>query len=304
MKNIQFRNITLISFVFLVITISGFLVFSWLMNIETDKPSISIKNEVDKPVIYFGVIARYSPRKIYQGYQPFMDYLTHNSPYQYELILSRDYNETVEKLIKGEVDFASLGNYTYINAKKKHDIKCIAKPYNMNGELAFYDNIVVRDTCQFRDITDFIGKNFAFASEQSFSFWLTKAILLDKGMKLSDLGKYQNFKHHDIVAEKVIKGEYDIGMIKGLAAKKYIDKGLKIIYTSDPIPGVPIVAAPHIDMQKYTITQNLLLAIKSDIDSGKLLTNDWDKEISNGFTTAQDSDYDYSRKIIERAQSE
>ena len=42
----------------------------------------------DKPVIYFGVISRYPPRKIYEGYQPIMDYLTHHSEYLFKLKLN------------------------------------------------------------------------------------------------------------------------------------------------------------------------------------------------------------------------
>ena len=68
---------------------------------------------VDKQIRYFGVISRYTPREIFAGYQPIMDFLTENTPYQFELLLNNSYEGTAEQLGKGEIVIASLGSLVY-----------------------------------------------------------------------------------------------------------------------------------------------------------------------------------------------
>jgi len=94
----------------------------------------------EKPVIHFGVIPRYNPTIMYRSYQPMMDYLTANTPYRFELKLSRNYHEAVEFLQNGTTPVASLGDVTFEEAHQKFGAEPILRPLNANRE-AFYHSL-------------------------------------------------------------------------------------------------------------------------------------------------------------------
>jgi len=249
--------------------------------------------------VYFGVISRYSPRSILAGYEPLMQYLTENTPYHFRLRLSRTYLETVQQLAEGDVDFASLGNYTYIQARKMNAVRCIAVPLNERGTLDNHDDIIVQEDSPIRSIEDLKGKSFAFASRQSFSAWMGIWMLYENGIRLTDLSGYDHLSYHDLVAEKVLRGDYDAGMVKTIVADQYRSSGLRVLARSPAIPGVPLVASKHVDSNKVEIVLKALLDLESRIASGDLSTDGWDKEVAYGFRPGQDSLYRFPREILE-----
>jgi phosphonate transport system substrate-binding protein len=62
-------------------------------------PSIPIAEPAE--TVYFSAITLYHPIVIYQKYQPLMNYLTKNTPYKFELMLSQDYRDIISFLKDG-----------------------------------------------------------------------------------------------------------------------------------------------------------------------------------------------------------
>ncbi len=60
-----------------------------------------------KQTVYFGVIPRDNPRILYEKYQPLLDYLAGQTPYTYELVLKKNYEDTVNALGNGEMDLGT-----------------------------------------------------------------------------------------------------------------------------------------------------------------------------------------------------
>ena len=147
MNNIKKRII--ISFgtgVLLLVAVSVW-IYYYAIDIETPFPEIinpsqAAADSLSKPVVYFGVISRYSPNIIYKGYQPLMDYLTANTGYRFELRLSSSYEETVQQLVNGNVDAAFLGSFIYLKARREYGIKCILKPLNDNFKPFFHSVLI------------------------------------------------------------------------------------------------------------------------------------------------------------------
>lgn len=268
------------------------------MDIETPVPEIS-SNQIEKTeTVYFGVISRYSPRSIVSGYQPLMDYLTESTPYNFKLKLSRNYLETVNQLARGSIDFASLGNYTYIHAHENHGVRCIAMPINDEGNIENYDDIIVHQNSSITSLAELSGKSFAFASKQSFSSWMGIWMLKQAGVSLTDLSRYENLSYHDLVAEKVLRGDFDAGMVKAVVAKSYSESGIRILARSPAIPSVPLVAGAHVDTSRIRIVQQSLLRLRSLIESGDISTEGWDTEVANGFMAGHDSLFNFPRSLL------
>src|SRR4030065_2536405 len=66
-------------------------------------------------------------------------------------------------------------------------------------------------------------------------YYLSKA-----NIKLKDLKHYDFLRHHDSVANAVLKGQFDAGAVKDIIAYKYQNDGLRFIFMTAPIPTVPI----------------------------------------------------------------
>ncbi|MDU0460788.1 MAG: phosphate/phosphite/phosphonate ABC transporter substrate-binding protein [Geobacteraceae bacterium] len=246
----------------------------------------------DKQVIRFGVIPRYNPLVMYKRYQPIMDYLTAETPYRFELKISRDYPEAVRFLREGITQVSSLGDVTFAEASTQYAAVPILKPRNRDGVPYYRSAIIVRNDSPLKGIRELRGRTMAFGSPHSTSGNLIPRYLLwDNGIGLRDLKSFTNLQHHDAVAKAILKGQFDAGAVKDVVAEKYKTHGLRILAWSAPIPAVPLVVrkdAPA-DVVK-ALTTALLKLDRKNPDHRKMMQT-WDDEFRNGFAPAAKEDY-------------
>ena len=254
----------------------------------------------EKKNIYVGVISRFSPNLIYEGYQPIMNYLSRVTSYQFVLKLSNSYEKTILQLDHGDVQAAFLGTYIYLKARKNYPIKCILKPLNNHFEPYFRSVIVTRSDSPFHSIADLKGKRLALPSPLSFSGnWLPRYEFKKYGLTISDLDTVHYFDHHHTVIYQVLRGNFDVGVVKDRVAYEFINKGIRFLASSEPIPGSPIVVKADLDPIIIEAIQKALLQIDIRDSEYKELVKNWDPEFTFGFTVARDEDYDHIASIIE-----
>ncbi|MBC8425456.1 PhnD/SsuA/transferrin family substrate-binding protein [bacterium] len=287
----------------IMVVTAAFSAVMWriLMDITTDPaPSeqVAVLPMPDGEPIAFGVVSRYTPRKIYRGYQPIMDYLSEATGRTFVLRLSDSYAQTVQQLVDGEVAFASLGNYTYIHAHAEHGIRGLVVPLNDEGRPFFHSVVVVRDDSRLESLSDLSGRDFAFTSPSSMSYWMALHLLRGADLDRDDLGTVANFSHHETVAEKVLRGEFAAGAIKDIVARQYDALGLRILTVSPPIPAVPIAVRPDLDPELMRSVLDALLALDPTRPADAARLTSWDPEFSHGFAVARDEDYDTMRRIL------
>lgn len=263
-------------------------------------PASAISDETgEKPVVYFGVISRYNPRIMFEEYQPIMDYLTRETPYKFELKLGKTYEDAVEYLHNGDVQVASLGAVTYLESHALYNAVPILRPLNRYGKPTYQSLVVVREESPFKKLSDLKGHTFAFASIHSTSGNLIpRYYLAQAGIHLKDLKKFENLKHHDSVAKAVLTGEFEAGAVKDIIAYKYLDKGLRILYASDPIPSVPLVVRKDFDPQLVAAIKNALLKIDPNNPEMKKELRRWNAEFQHGFVETSDKDYVGIRTLL------
>lgn len=271
------------------------------MDISRPYPAITVSNAEfgeNKPTARIGVVSRYPPHIIARGYQPIMDYLTRATPYRFELVLSSNYEHTLQQLVNGEVSAAFFGSYLYVKSGRKYKLTPILKPLNENFQPFFRSVLVVPVGSSLRSVSDLRGKRLALPSPESFSGnWLINYVLPVEGIKLAELEEVQHFAHHHTVVYQLLKGAYDAGVIRDYLAAQYVRRGLKIIARSEPIPGSPIVISPRSDTSVVSALKSALLAVNASMRDTLL---GWDKEFTHGFITANDSDYNFVRDIVSR----
>jgi phosphonate transport system substrate-binding protein len=248
--------------------------------------------KTEKPVIRFGIIPRYNPMIMYYSYQPMMDYLTANTPYRFELKLSRDYTETVAFLQSGETPVASLGGVTCIEAQQRFGVIPILKPLNEEGSPYYTSIIIVREDSPVRHIEELRGKSFAFSSHHSTSGNLIpRYLLFRQGISLFDFSSYVNLDSHDAVAKAVLKGKVAAGAVKDVVAHRHKDLGLRYLATSQPIPSVPIVVRADASPELIASIKKALLAIDRNDPRQREAMKNWDPEFRYGFAEASEQDY-------------
>lgn len=260
------------------------------------------KDALKKETRYFAFISLYSPREMYEKYQPLMDYLSHNTPYKFELRLGRDYREIIDFLKQGTAHIALLGAVTYLEAKKEFDVVPILAPLNLEGKPVYRTIFVTKaENKDINNLSDLKGKTLALASRWSTSGNLVPLYLLYKaGVRLEDLSRHCNLKYHDAVVREVLKGNCDAGAVIDSVALQYQEKGLKFIHISDPIPGLPIVVrsdAPKLFIDSVKMT---LLALDPKIHAHREILGGWgDEMVCHGFCVIDDSHYDKAREMID-----
>jgi len=272
------------------------IIFAIILRFFPSSQASSINN---KKVIKFGVISRYNPYIMYLGYQPIMDYLTQNTPYRFELKLSKSYEQAVEFLKEGVVDIASLDSVTYLEAHKEFGAIPVVRPLNSRGRPYHHSIIITRIDSPIRSLKDLKGHSFAFASIHSASGNLIpRYYLAQNGIHLDDFSDYVNLKHHDSVAKAVLKGQYDAGAVKDIIAYKYQKKGLRFLYISPPIPSVPFTVRPDAPKELIEWVKKALTSLDRNDPEDKKIMEGWDAEFRNGFVEAYDSDFVGIRKML------
>jgi len=242
----------------------------------------------EKPLVRFGVIPRYNPLVMYKRYQPIMDYLTAETPYRFELKISKDYPEAVRFLREGVTQVSSLGDVTFAEASIEYAAIPILKPRNKDGIPFYRSAIIVRADSPLKEIKELRGKTMAFGSPHSTSGNLIPRYLLwENGVGLRDLKSYSNLQHHDAVAKAILKGQFDAGAV----AEKYQSHGLRILAWSAPIPAVPLVVREDASPDVVKALSAALLKLDRNNPEHQKMMQTWDDEFRYGFAPATKDDY-------------
>jgi phosphonate transport system substrate-binding protein len=249
--------------------------------------------------VYFGVTPTDNPRIMYEKFQPLLDYLSSETPYSYELVLKKNYEETVAALASGETDVALLGPLTYLEARARCGAVCILKPRGADGRALYRSVIVKRKGNPLPGLSGLKGETVAFASSKSTSGNLLPRLLLaDAGIHLNDLKGYANFDFHDSVVKAVLKGRYAAGAVRESVARKYVKLGIEVIAESAEIPMGPLVVGPGVPPAVTEAVKKALLKMNPSDPAGQKVLKRLDEDFRNGFTEASDGDYEGVRSRI------
>ncbi len=242
---------------------------------------------MSKPVIRFGINLRYSPLAMYKQYQPLMDYLSANTPYNFELKISRDYLETLRFLKDNTTQIALLGDIAFAEARLRLGVVPILKPLNEEGRPFTSSAIFTAGNSPIKSLQDLKGRTFAFGHLHSTTGSLYPNYLLSRnGINLKDLGAYTYFKRQDDVVKAVVGGKWDAGAITVATAERYRAEGIRIIAFSEPIPTSPIVVRSDAPKELVRAVSDALLKLDRHNPAHEKIMATWDSGIRYGFTPA------------------
>ena len=213
-------------------------------------------------------------------------------PVDIDLKIFKGYEGAIDALVRGEVDFVRFGASPYVIAKERNSKIELLAMESMKGKKRFKGAIVVAKESPIRSLGDLKGKRFAFGDEKStIGRVLSQGILLDAGVRGSDLADYAYLGRHDKVVQSVMIGDFDAGAAKMSTVKK-VDKSkkLRVLHDFDVVTK-PWVARAGLDPAIVAELRAGLLGLQSPEALKQL-------KIS-GFLPSDDREYDSIRKALE-----
>ena len=185
--------------------------------------------------LVFGAYTADKPTAVVKQFQPFLNLLTDElskemgEPVKIKMKIARSYDEGIEDLVQGRVDFSRFGPASYITAKDAENGVGIIAMETDDGNKVFTGVIAVHADSKFTEVAELKGHSFAFGDSLStIGRFLAQEILLNEGIKAADLSKYEYLGRHDAVGAAVGAGTFDAGALKSSTFNKLVAKGVPI----------------------------------------------------------------------------
>jgi phosphonate transport system substrate-binding protein len=246
----------------------------------------------------FGVYSSDKPSSMVRQFRPILNVLEKNltairgEPVKIRMHVAKSYQQGLEDLLSGKVDFSRFGPASYVTAKQTDpSIEILAIESN-KGQKVFYGVIVVAADSSIKTIGALRAKSFAFGDEEStIGRYLAQLYLLRNDIRSSDLGRYEYLGRHDAVGAAVGGGRFEAGALK------------ESTYTKQKKSGVPLRAIARFpNVTKPWIARGKLPAqIKKELRQGLLAVEDKAvlKELpADGLVVGDDSDDAFIREAM------
>lgn len=246
----------------------------------------------------FGLYSSDTPTTLVKKFRPIINSLEKklskdlSTNVSIKLSISKSYEEGIDSLVNGQVDFARFGPASYVSASERnHGISLLAME-TKKGQKVFKGIICVHKDSPIKSVSDLVGKRFAFGSEKStIGRYLSQQYLLEHGIRASDLETYEYLGRHDKVGYAVAKGKFDAGALKENTMKKLIKAGLPLRAIAE-FSNVtkPWIARADLDEKLVSALKNALI----NFDDKQALSG----IKRDGFVAADEKDYQKIRDAI------
>lgn len=239
----------------------------------------------------FGIYTSDKPSSMVKQFRPVLNALEKKmtdelgEAVEISLQVAKSYNQGIEDLVTGHVDFSRMGPSSFITSKLRNpDLQLLAMESN-KGKKTFNGIICVHQDSPIQRISDLKGKSFAFGDKLStIGRYLSQFHLLKNNIHAKDLSSFEYLFRHDRVGTVVGSGRYDAGALKESTFKKLKDSGVKIRKLAD-FPNVtkPWIASSQLNGRLTKALKASLMGFNDKLALEKLK--------KAGFLPATDDDY-------------
>jgi phosphonate transport system substrate-binding protein len=255
----------------------------------------------DVLTVSFGVYRTDKATVMYRNFMPVVETIqaqleaTLQRPVEVELQIYKTYDQGLEALVQGKVDFVRYGPASYVLAKQRNPKLRLLAMEQKEGHKRFKGVIVVSAGSAVRSLADLKGKSFAFGDENStIGRYLAQAELIKAGVHSKDLECFEYLGRHDTVAKAVQIKDFDAGSLKiGTFEKMNADGSLRVLHSFDNVTK-PWVARDGLDPKVFDALRSVLLAY-DDEESLKSLT-------ITGFMETSEEEYEFVRRGMKLAE--
>jgi len=282
--------------------------FSYAEDRDFDYIRVLIRNIKGKDYIEYApktikvaVLPLYSPLTIYKRYDPLMRYLSEKTGYEFKLVIPKNFEEFIQIVSEGKVDFSYQNPYVFSIVSKKYPVKALAitvgedcgQDEGICGDERFRGIIITRVDSNINKIEDLKGKKIMIVSPTSAGGFLSQKIYLEKkGFNLKRDFKLIDAKRQEKVIIGVYKGEADAGFIRESALsawEKEVDVSkIKILDYGEYLPNWPFAEVRNKNQELTAKLKKIITNLEPDILK---------KAKIKGFKDATDEDFAKLKKL-------
>ncbi|MCX7914323.1 MAG: PhnD/SsuA/transferrin family substrate-binding protein [Thermodesulfovibrionales bacterium] len=236
--------------------------------------------EYGAKTIKVAILPLYSPLTIYKRYDPLMRYLSERTGYEFKLVIPKNFEEFIQMVSEGRVDFSYQNPYVFSIISKKHPIKPLAITVGEDctteegicGDEKFRGIIITRNDGRINKLEDLKEKKIMIVSPTSAGGYLSQKLYLEKkGFNLQRDFKLIDAKRQEKVIIGVFRGEADAGFIREAALSVWADEvdisKIKILDYGDYLPNWPFA---EVNVKNRELSENVKKLI-TKIDDPKIL---------------------------------
>ncbi len=234
--------------------------------------------EYTPKTIKVAILPLYSPLTIYKRYDPLMRYLSEKTGYEFKLVIPKNFEEFIQLVSEGKVDFSYQNPYVFSIVSKKYPVKALAitigedctQDDSICGDEWFRGIIITKKDSNINKIEDLKGKRIMIVSPTSAGGFLSQKLYLEKkGFNLTRDFKLIDAKRQEKVIIGVYKGEADGGFIREAALSVWAEEvdisKIKILDYGEYLPNWPFAVVKNKNHELIEKVKNSLLNLDSTI---------------------------------------
>ena len=251
--------------------------------------------------LVFGTYAADKPSTTVKKFKPFLDHLAVEvearlqEPVIIKMKIAKEYEQSIDDLTGGKVDFARFGPASYITAKRINpDIQRIAMEQK-SGRKRFNGVIVVHENSEISSLSELQGHTFAFGDELStIGRYLSQSHLISAGITGDQLLGFSFLGRHDLVGAGVSDKRFDAGALKESTFKSLISNGkpLRVLFEFGNVTK-PWLASADLPFRIANAMRDVMLNI-ADFEVLNSISKD-------GFISGKDEEYDFVRAAMQNS---
>lgn len=266
---------------------------------RVDLPEIEQRSNSQELRLSIGSII--TPEQGYVYYRQLVDYLSNRLDLTITVVDPGNYGKLNTMLQDGEVDVAFVCSGPYVEGRETFGLELLAAPV-VNGEAAYYSNLIVPASSPAKSLDDLQGKSFTFTDPQSNSGCLVpRSQLAQRGHTPESFFVSFSYTHaHDRSIHAVSEGLVDGAAVDSLiwdylsAADPKLQKRVRVVERFGPFAIPPVVAAPHVPQELREKFRQALLTMHQDPQGQTILQG---MHIDR-FTPIDDGAYDTIRQML------
>lgn len=233
------------------------------------------------------------PVVMIQRLTPLAQYLSAKTGLKVSFRASPNLDSAASELGNNITQIAYLTPVAYLGAHKKYDARPLVAPLT-HGKSTFKLVVVTREDSPIKTMRDLRGKSFAFGDEKAI---LQRAVVTDGGINLEEFSRFAFLNHYDNIAKAVLNKDFDAGILKDTIADEFKSKGLRVIYSSPPLPPYLFAVSNKLPEATADKLRKALLELRTDTPEHKSILNNLDQGY-DGFVETNDRNYDEIRKLV------
>lgn len=267
------------------------------------KPRYSSTPAIQSKVYIFGVHPLHNPRRLFDVYQPLVDYLNAHLDITLKLEASRNYAEFNKKLFSGHFDFALPNPYQSVESTK-HGYKIFGK---MADDFNFKGIILVRKDSNITNINALKGKSVSYPAPTALAatmmpqyFLHEHGIDVNKDIKNLYVGSQESSIMNVYLKKSIAASTWPPPWIAFSKQRPEIVKELKIMWETSTLPNNGLVVKESINPIVVHQVASLLFNLHTTKEGKEILQK---MELSH-FEKADDNTYKPVKTFLEKFEKE